>query len=85
VRTLYGAHLSDVSPSDDGRLAAGLAARDAADWDDEAAPYLKALPHYRGSQWTDTDVDTLLRRLQDVGYGWPRADGVRARLTQDAE
>jgi hypothetical protein len=62
-----------------------LATRDATDWDDEAAPHLKALRHSRGSQCTDADVDTLLRRLQDVGYGWLRADSVRARLTRGAD
>jgi WD40 repeat protein len=57
-----------------------LAAQDAADWDDGAAPYLEAFLRRHGQRWTDTDFDALLRRLQDVGYGWLRADGVRAQL-----
>jgi WD40 repeat protein len=57
-----------------------LDARDAADWDDGAAPYLAAFLRRNGPQSMDTDFDALLHRLQDVGYGWLRADGVRAQL-----
>ncbi len=57
-----------------------LAARDAADWDVGAAPYLEAFLRRFGPQWTSDDLDALSRRLQDVGYGWLRADGVRAQL-----
>jgi WD40 repeat protein len=61
-----------------------LAAQEAADWDDGAAPYLDAFLRRHGPRWTDTDVDGLVRRLQDVGYGWLRADGVRAHLDRRA-
>jgi len=57
-----------------------LDARDAADWDDGAAPYLDAFLRRQGPQWTDEDLDGLMRRLQDTGYGRLRAHGVRARL-----
>jgi WD40 repeat protein/serine/threonine protein kinase len=57
-----------------------LAAREAADWDAGAAPYLEAFLHRFGPQWTGEDLDALTRRLQDVGYGWLRAGGVRAQL-----
>jgi WD40 repeat protein len=61
-----------------------LAARPSADWDDGAAPHLEAFLRRNGPQWTTKDFDALLRRLQDVGYGWLRADGVRARLDRMA-
>jgi WD40 repeat protein len=61
-----------------------LDARDAADWDDGAAPYLAAFRRRQGPQWTIEDFDALLRRLQDVGYGWLRADGVRTQLDRMA-
>ncbi|GAA4587090.1 hypothetical protein GCM10023194_35030 [Planotetraspora phitsanulokensis] len=57
-----------------------LAARDAADWDDGAAPYLEGFLRRHGPQWTDEDLDALTGRLEDAGYGWLRADGVRTRL-----
>jgi WD40 repeat protein/serine/threonine protein kinase len=57
-----------------------LEARDAADWDDGAAPYLELFLRLHGPRWTERDFDALLRRLSDVGYGWLRADGVLARL-----
>ncbi|MEJ2851911.1 MULTISPECIES: protein kinase domain-containing protein [unclassified Saccharothrix] len=57
-----------------------LDAREATDWDDGATPFLEAFLHRHGPQWTSSDLDALLRRLQDVGYGRLRADGVRARL-----
>jgi WD40 repeat protein len=60
-----------------------LEARDAADWDDGAAPYLDAFLRRHGSRWTTEDFDALLRRLQDVGYGWLRAEGVLARLHRE--
>lgn len=61
-----------------------LEARDAADWDDGAAPYLDAFLRRHGPRWTAEDFDALLRRLQDVGYGWLRAEGVLARLDRVA-
>ncbi|GAA5200846.1 hypothetical protein GCM10023322_79620 [Rugosimonospora acidiphila] len=61
-----------------------LEARDAAEWDDGAAPYLDVLLRRTGPQWTKRDFDVLLRRLQDVGYGRLRADGVLARLQRMA-
>jgi hypothetical protein len=61
-----------------------LAAREAADWDDGAAPYLDAFLRRHGPRWTEEDFDALSRRLQDVGYGWLRGDGVRARLDRMA-
>jgi hypothetical protein len=61
-----------------------LAARDAADWDAGAAPYFEAFLHRCGPQWTDGDRKALTRRLQDVGYGWLRAGGVRAQLDRVA-
>ena len=57
-----------------------LDARDAADWDDGAARFLAAFLRRHGPLWTTKDFDGLLCRLQDVGYGWLRADGVRAQL-----
>jgi WD40 repeat protein len=57
-----------------------LAAREPADWDDGAAPYVEAFLCRHGSRWTNDDFGGLLRRLQDVGYGWLRPDGVRAQL-----
>ncbi|GAA4560855.1 protein kinase domain-containing protein [Planotetraspora kaengkrachanensis] len=57
-----------------------LDARDAADWDDGAAPYLDVFLRRQGPQWTDEDLDALMIRLQDTGYGRLRADGVRAQL-----
>jgi WD40 repeat protein/serine/threonine protein kinase len=57
-----------------------LDAREVTDWDDGAAPFLEAFLRRHSPQWTTTDFDSLLCRLQDVGYGWLRPDGVRARL-----
>jgi WD40 repeat protein len=57
-----------------------LEARKAADWDDGAAPYLDIFLRRHGPQWTDDDLDALMRRLEDVGHGRLRVDGVRARL-----
>jgi WD40 repeat protein len=57
-----------------------LDARDAADWDDGASPALAAFLRRHGPQWTTGDFDALLSRLQEAGYGWLRADGVRAHL-----
>ncbi|GAA1991621.1 serine/threonine-protein kinase [Amycolatopsis minnesotensis] len=56
-----------------------LTAHAPSDWDDGAMPYLTAF-RQRCPQWTRPDVDALLRQLQDAGFGWLRADGVRARL-----
>jgi WD40 repeat protein len=61
-------------------LDVGLTAREAADWDDGATPYLDVFLRRYGPRWTAEDVDVLLRLLQDAGYGWLRASGVRARL-----
>lgn len=61
-----------------------LEARDAADWDDGAAPFLEAFLRRHGPRWTTRDFDVLSRRLQDVGYGWLRTDGVRTRLDRMA-
>lgn len=61
-----------------------LDAPEADDWDDGAAPYLEAFLHRHGPQWMNEDFAGLLLRLQDVGYGWLRADGVRARLDRMA-
>lgn len=57
-----------------------LAAREATDWDDGAAPYVEAFLR-ACPQWTDDDLADLVRRLQDVGHGRLRTDGVRARCT----
>jgi len=57
-----------------------LVTREAADWDDGATPYLDVFLRRHGPQWTIDDLGVLLRRLEDAGYGWLRADGVRARL-----
>ncbi|QYN19253.1 protein kinase [Amycolatopsis sp. DSM 110486] len=52
-----------------------LAAREPADWDDRAQPYLDQ--HH-----ADESFDELLTRLQRAGLGWLRPDGVRQRLNQ---
>lgn len=57
-----------------------LAANNETAWDVGATPYLEAFLRWHGPEWTDKDVDVLLRRLRDVGYGWLSADGVRAQL-----
>lgn len=62
-----------------------LAAQEPADWDDGAAPHLAAFLALHRSGWTAGDFEHLLTRLQDVGYGWLRADGVRTRLNQMAD
>jgi WD40 repeat protein len=54
--------------------------REPADWDDGATPYLEVFLRRFGSRWTQDDVQGLLRRLKDAGYGWLRPEGVRARL-----
>jgi WD40 repeat protein len=61
-----------------------LAAHDATDWDPGAAPYLEVFLRRHGPSWTDKDFDALLHRLQNVGYGWLRPDGVRAQLDRMA-
>ncbi|MBB4905472.1 WD40 repeat domain-containing serine/threonine protein kinase [Actinophytocola algeriensis] len=61
-----------------------LDARAATDWDDGATPFLAAFLRRHGPQWTNKDFDALSRGLQDVGYGWLRADGVRAQLDRMA-
>jgi hypothetical protein len=47
-------------------------------------PYLESFLHNVDPQWTDEDLDALARRLQDVGYGWLRADRVRSQLDRIA-
>jgi WD40 repeat protein len=55
-------------------------APEAADWDPGATPHLDAFLRHCGPQWTNRDFATLLHRLEDAGYGWLRASGVRAQL-----
>jgi WD40 repeat protein len=57
-----------------------LTAQDAADWDEGARPHLEAFLLRYGAAWTARDFESLLSRLQDVGFGWLRADGVRTQL-----
>ncbi|EFE79217.1 protein kinase [Streptomyces filamentosus] len=57
-----------------------LAAREPADWDDSALPHVEAFLAWHPPRLADRDVDTLLGRLRDAGYGWLRPDGVRAQL-----
>lgn len=57
-----------------------LAAREPADWDDAALPHLETFLAWHPTPLTDRDVDTLLGRLRDAGYGWLRPEGVRAQL-----
>ncbi|WP_435972846.1 protein kinase domain-containing protein [Streptomyces sp. Qhu_M48] len=57
-----------------------LAAREPAEWDDAARPHLEAFLAWHPTPLADRDVDTLLGRLRDAGYGWLRPDGVRAQL-----
>ncbi|MGW5782165.1 protein kinase domain-containing protein [Streptomyces sp. NPDC003863] len=61
-----------------------LEAREAVDWDEAAAPYLEGFLARHGQHPTDADIDGLLRLLQDAGYGWLRAEGVRAELDRMA-
>jgi WD40 repeat protein len=61
-----------------------LAAREPADWDDGATPYLEVFLARHGQRWTAGDVTGLLHHLEDAGYGWLRAGGVRARLDRMA-
>ncbi|MGW1373031.1 protein kinase domain-containing protein [Streptomyces sp. NPDC002446] len=61
-----------------------LAARETADWDEAAAPYLQGFLARHGQHWTGADTDGLLRILQDAGFGWLRPEGVRARLQRMA-
>jgi WD40 repeat protein len=62
-----------------------LAAREAADWDDGAAPYLDTFLRRYGPRWTADDFDVLLSLLGDAGYGWLRADEIRKRLHRMAD
>jgi WD40 repeat protein/serine/threonine protein kinase len=57
-----------------------LAAQEPADWDHGAAPYLEVFLRRHGPEWIDEDFAALLRRLEDAGFGWLRAEGVRAQL-----
>jgi WD40 repeat protein len=61
-----------------------LTAYDATDWDSGAEPYLEVFLRHHGPSWTEKDLDALLRRLQDVGYGRVRAAGVRTQLARMA-
>ncbi|WP_327350497.1 WD40 repeat domain-containing serine/threonine protein kinase [Streptomyces sp. NBC_01304] len=57
-----------------------LAAHEPADWDEAARAHLEAFLAWHPTPLADRDVETLLARLQDAGYGWLRPDGVRAQL-----
>ncbi len=57
-----------------------LAAREPADWDNGALSHVETFRAWHPTPLTDRDVDTLLGRLRDAGYGWLRPDGVRAQL-----
>jgi WD40 repeat protein len=71
-----------------------LEARDPADWDERALPYLDTFlalhhPSHRGPfhrfkrhrpSWTEEDFQRLLHQLEDGGYGWLRPEGVRTEL-----
>ncbi|MFI5720353.1 protein kinase [Nocardia sp. NPDC051750] len=57
-----------------------LEAPDAADWNYGATPYLEVFLRRQNRQWTNLEFDGLMHRLADAGYGWLRADGVRAQL-----
>lgn len=57
-----------------------LDAREQVDWDDRARPHLEMFLRRYGRSWTAEDFDDLLRRLEHAGFGWLRADGVRAEL-----
>ncbi|MDG4857657.1 protein kinase [Streptomyces sp. T-3] len=57
-----------------------LAAREPADWDEAALAHVKTFLAWHPAPLADRDVDTLLERLGDAGYGWLRPDGVRAQL-----
>ncbi|MFB8138560.1 WD40 repeat domain-containing protein [Streptomyces parvus] len=61
-----------------------LAAREPADWDDSALPHVEAFLAWHPPRLADRDVDTLLGRLRDAGYGWLRPEGVRAQLDRMA-
>ncbi|MFE1959697.1 protein kinase [Streptomyces sp. NPDC059479] len=60
-----------------------LVAREPADWDVGAEPYLRRFLDRNGTEWPAA-FDDLLRRLQDAGYGWLRPDGVRAQADRMA-
>ncbi|GAA4213117.1 hypothetical protein GCM10022220_37690 [Actinocatenispora rupis] len=63
-----------------------LDAREPADWDDGATPYLAAfLDRYGRDEFTADDVEALLRLLRHAGYGWLRADAVRGHAYRMAE
>ncbi|WP_435972847.1 protein kinase domain-containing protein [Streptomyces sp. Qhu_M48] len=57
-----------------------LGARELADWDPGAAPYLETFLRRHGGQWTAGDEEDLLQLLQHAGYGWLRPEGIRSRL-----
>jgi WD40 repeat protein/tetratricopeptide (TPR) repeat protein len=66
----------------------------AADWDEGAQPYLENFLtlHSPGGKecmggvgkpdWNEADFNQLLKELQDRGYGWLRAEGVRSQLNK---
>jgi len=71
-----------------------LVAREPARWDERARAWLDAfvagrrplledgLTRRGAPSWTDADVEDLLVRLRRGGYGWLRADGVKAELAR---
>ncbi|MFC7309509.1 protein kinase [Streptomyces monticola] len=76
-----------LSGSDDGAVRLWefdweLDAREPCDWDDGALPYAEMFLRRHGPQWPEAAFEALLDRLRDVGYGWLRAEGVRARLRE---
>ena len=72
-----------------------LEAREPADWDEDARPYLESfltrrtphvssLPERGGPVWSEEDFQELIRQLQHSGYGWLRPEGVRRKLERMA-
>ena len=54
------------------------------DWDEGARPYIEIFLTIH-PDWTDEDFDRLITELQNVGFGYLRPDGVRARLVKLAQ
>ena len=52
-----------------------------ADWDDDALPYVQTFLTLYPS-FTESDFCRLITELQNRGYGWLRAEGVRAKLQE---
>jgi WD40 repeat protein len=59
-----------------------LDAREPSDWSEGATPYVDAYLARPPSQQTESAVEDLLLLLQHAGYGWVRAEGVRARVVR---